>query len=219
MPSPQSRIRRPQASTVIASVALFAALSGTATAATMITGKQIKNSSITGSDIRNSSLTGSDVKNRSLGLSDLSTSAVNTLKGATGPVGAAGPAGPQGPAGPASLPKVLTASLGSKNLPANASTEVLEKAVPAGSYLVTAKLTLFTQDTDIYSCELRVGATTIDSALSQSSAAATSRTPLVVQGIGSPAAGETLRVLCSTDDAVAAVSHVRLTAVPVGEVG
>ena len=37
-----------------------------ATAATLITGKQVKDSSLSGRDVKNSSLTGADVKNRSL---------------------------------------------------------------------------------------------------------------------------------------------------------
>jgi len=100
---------------VIACLALSIALGGTASAAVLITGKQVKDGSIAGRD----------VKNRSLGMNKLSTSAVSSLAGqagpagpqgpqgekgdqgpvgptgATGPKGETGPAGPQGPAGPA----------------------------------------------------------------------------------------------------------------------
>ncbi|WP_320670914.1 hypothetical protein [Patulibacter defluvii] len=217
--APSRRRRRPQASTVIASVALFAALSGTATAAGLISGKQIKNSSVTGADIRNSSLTGSDVKNRSLGLADLSTSAVAALKGATGPAGAAGPAGPQGPAGPATPAKVFVTTLGSKNLPANATTDVLEKALPAGAYLVTGKLTLFTQNADIHGCDLRVGGTVVDSVLVQSAAAANARTPVALHGVATIGDGGNVRIACTADNQTAGASQVKLTAVPVGEIG
>jgi len=66
--------------TVIATIALFVALAGTATAGTVfITGKQIKNGSI--------------------GLVDLSASAKKALKGQRGPAGPAGPAGIQGDQG------------------------------------------------------------------------------------------------------------------------
>ena len=61
-------IRRPRASTVIASLALFVALGGSATAATLITGAKIKNGTITGKDIKNSTVTGAKVKNGSLGV-------------------------------------------------------------------------------------------------------------------------------------------------------
>lgn len=73
---------------IVAMLALFVALTGTAVATTsaLITGKQIKNSSITGADI----------KNKSVGIADLATKA----RGARGPRGAAGPAGAQGAQGP-----------------------------------------------------------------------------------------------------------------------
>lgn len=83
------RRRRPQASTVIAGVALFAALGGSATAATLISGK----------DIKNASITGKDVKNRSLGTKELTKSTVKSLRGKAGPQGAKGATGNTGPAG------------------------------------------------------------------------------------------------------------------------
>ena len=73
---------------VLAVVAVMLVMSAGAgaTAALMITGKQIKNGSVTGIDIRN----------RSLAAKDLSRSARLKLRGQAGP---AGPAGLQGPAG------------------------------------------------------------------------------------------------------------------------
>jgi hypothetical protein len=60
--------RRPSGGTVIAVVALFVAIGGTAGAATklIITGANVKNQSLTGSDIKNHSLTGTQIKNGSL---------------------------------------------------------------------------------------------------------------------------------------------------------
>jgi hypothetical protein len=81
----------------VAFLALFVALGGTSlAAATVITGKNVKNSSLTGADVKNSSLTGGDVKNKSLTPSDFNGS----VTGPQGPQGAAGPQGPQGAAGP-----------------------------------------------------------------------------------------------------------------------
>ena len=88
-------------STLVATGAVVLAVGGTATAATLITGKQIKNNSVTGADIRTSSLTGSDVKNSSLGVADLSAAARAALKGATGPAGPTGATGATGAAGAA----------------------------------------------------------------------------------------------------------------------
>jgi hypothetical protein len=75
---------------VVATLALFVALGGTAVAAgTLITGKQIKNSSITGADVKNKSLTQRDFRG-----------SVRGPQGLTGPAGPQGPQGVQGMAGP-----------------------------------------------------------------------------------------------------------------------
>jgi hypothetical protein len=100
--------------TVVAYLALFAALGGSAYAAVTVTGKNIQDGTITARD----------VKNRTLGTNKLSKKAIASLnrtfglagpqgpqggkgeEGARGPAGPkgdpgpAGPAGPQGPAGP-----------------------------------------------------------------------------------------------------------------------
>ena len=57
---------RPSPSMVVAFVALFIAGAGTATAARLITGKQIKNSSITSTDVRNGSLLRRDFRSGQL---------------------------------------------------------------------------------------------------------------------------------------------------------
>ena len=80
--------------TVVAYLALFAALGGSAYAATTITGKNIKDGTITGMD----------VKNRSLGTEKLSAAALGTLAGERNPTGAQGPKGNPGPTGPPGNP-------------------------------------------------------------------------------------------------------------------
>ena len=80
---------------VIATLALFVALGGSAVAAAVITGKDIKNSSLTGKDVKNNSLTGKDVK--SLGSGDFKKSELAKLKGNTGPMGLRGLTGAPGP--------------------------------------------------------------------------------------------------------------------------
>lgn len=49
-----------------AAVLLVVAMAGSATAAALITGKDVKNGSLTGKDVKDRSLTGKDVKDRSL---------------------------------------------------------------------------------------------------------------------------------------------------------
>lgn len=77
-------------------LALLVAVSGTATAAAMITGAQIKDNTVHGRDITNASVTGKDVKDKSLTPADFTGSV-------QGPPGPTGPDGPQGQAGASGL--------------------------------------------------------------------------------------------------------------------
>jgi uncharacterized protein YjbI with pentapeptide repeats len=96
----RSKRRLPSPSLLLAIVAVVFATTGTAFAAkTLITGK----------DVKDSSLTGADIKNGSLASADLSAGTLASLKGAQGakgdtgvqgPAGAKGETGGQGPAGP-----------------------------------------------------------------------------------------------------------------------
>lgn len=80
---------------IVSSIALFAALGGSAYAAITVTGKNVKNSSLTGKDIKNSSLATADVKNRSLLAADFKPGQLPA--GAQGVQGAKGDTGPAGP--------------------------------------------------------------------------------------------------------------------------
>jgi hypothetical protein len=66
-------------SNVVACIALFAALGGSAYAAATIGSAQIKNNSIQGKDIRTSTITGSDVKNNSLTALDVRESTLGKV--------------------------------------------------------------------------------------------------------------------------------------------
>lgn len=90
------RLRELHPATVIAAIALFVALGGTATAITLITGKNVKDGSLSGADIKDRSLSGTDIQDGSLTNADLR---VGTLAGARGPAGPEGPAGARGEAG------------------------------------------------------------------------------------------------------------------------
>ena len=59
--------KRPSVASVLALIALFAALGGTSYAAATISGKQVKNGTLTGKDIKNNSVGGLDVKESKLG--------------------------------------------------------------------------------------------------------------------------------------------------------
>lgn len=80
---------------MLATIAVVAATAGSATAASLITGKQVKNGSLTGADIKNRSLTARDFK---------SAASLRGKQGASGPAGPKGDAGPQGERGTAGGP-------------------------------------------------------------------------------------------------------------------
>src|SRR5262245_9598487 len=80
---------RPTPALVVALVALMLALSGSATAALVMTGSSIKDGTITGKDL----------KNRTLGSKKLSKKAISALTGKPGRQGPAGPRGQEGPRG------------------------------------------------------------------------------------------------------------------------
>jgi len=65
---------------LLAVVVLVVALAGTATAAKLITGKNIKDNTVTTKDVRNGSLKAADVKDGSLGAADLAASAKNQVR-------------------------------------------------------------------------------------------------------------------------------------------
>jgi hypothetical protein len=88
-----ARLSRQSPSLIVAMLALFIAMGGTAIAASsaLITGKQIKNASITGADVKNKSLTPKDFRG--------SVRGPRGLRGATGATGAKGDKGDTGPPG------------------------------------------------------------------------------------------------------------------------
>lgn len=144
---------------VIATLALFAALAGTAGASgvQLVTGAFIKNRSVTavdvkresltGGNLRNGTVTGLDVRDGSLRAQDFASEDLAELvgpkgdTGAQGPAGGKGDAGATGPAGPAGS----SATLQSSNTTApditnyqNGDTIISLNAGSAGYYLAIA---------------------------------------------------------------------------------
>jgi hypothetical protein len=72
----------PSPSMVVALAALFVALGGSAYAAIVITGHNIRNGTVTGADIKNNSLASKDVKHNSLGGVAIAESKLKTVPGA-----------------------------------------------------------------------------------------------------------------------------------------
>jgi hypothetical protein len=174
-------------------VALFVALGGSATAATLITGSQIKNGSITGQDIKGSSVTGVDVKNGTLGSADFGRSTKASSKGSQGDRGAtgqAGAAGGQGAPGPNGVKAPERSNLVANINGNGVDSEILTKTVPAGQYLVTAKGMVFSGDVGQVTCRLRNGASTVDQIDWDATAAGGARMPAQLQAVTNVTSGE-----------------------------
>lgn len=137
-------------STVIAVVALFIAVGGTATAASgLINGKKIKPGTITAKQIKNKTITASK----------LSPAAVSSLKGARGEAGTRGESGATGATGPAGS-NGATGATGPAGVVRPYSDEAVDFALPngdqvapltldvaAGTYLINAKLNAISHKT------------------------------------------------------------------------
>lgn len=111
--------RAPSPALIVAAVALVAGLAGSATAASLITGKQVKNESLTGADVKDGSLRARDLARgirNGLGgeRGRRGRSGPAGAVGATGPAGPAGVVGATGPAGPAGAPGQSAAVYGER---------------------------------------------------------------------------------------------------------
>jgi hypothetical protein len=136
---------------VVAVVALVLSAGAGATAAQLITGKQIKNNTVTTKDI----------KNRTLKAKDLSLGAKNKLRGLTGPAGPVGATGATGAAGLPGLPGLsgfqlvapqglsIPAGLTMPSAPLTASCPAGKKAISATSAFSTPVGNLLSQVTRV----------------------------------------------------------------------
>ncbi|GAA1448444.1 hypothetical protein GCM10009641_76460 [Mycobacterium cookii] len=114
-------VRRGIPTIVIAGALVVASATSGATAALVITGKQIKDNTVTTKDI----------KNGTLSTRDMSSSTLSSLKGATGPAGAPGAAGAPGVSGY----QIVTASA---VIPADDGGEVVANCPPGKKVLSAA---------------------------------------------------------------------------------
>ncbi|MFA4927468.1 MAG: hypothetical protein WC558_03055 [Patulibacter sp.] len=233
-PGAAPRRRRISSAHVMSGLALFVALGGTSYAAVTLPKNsvgttQLRKNAVASSDIRGNAVTSAKVRNGSLGVADLSKSAVSSLKvpgpaGPAGPTGPAGPAGtpgapgaggPQGPAGDDGIVAPLSlAPLGTVNMAVGATQTVLSLAVQGKSYVVHAKLNLFTNGADQIACELRGNGSTLD-AISWNPTGSGIRLPVALQAVVPEGTG-LIDVRCTNGDAVSSAFNRSLIAIPVG---
>lgn len=119
---------RPSPGTVIACIALVVACTGSATAATLITGAQIKNNSVTTKDVKNKSLKAGDFKPGQL---------PRGPAGAQGATGAQGAQGVQGAPGLSDLEEVSGGTAYNSESPKDATI-----SCPAGKTAIDASVNI-----------------------------------------------------------------------------
>lgn len=153
-------------STWLSLIALVFALGGTAFAATLITGKQVKNSSLTGADVKNSSLTGADVKNGSLTKSDIKggiPAGKTGSAGSPGAPGAPGAPGSKGDRGPSDAFHAFSNTIvTSPSATTGYFTVLTLPALPPGSYAITGSVSVENDNaaTQMAICRITVGTRT-----------------------------------------------------------
>lgn len=140
------KFRRPSFASVIAMLALFIAIGGTATAAGLINGKNIKRGTVTSKQIKNKTIT----------TGKLAPATVSSLRGSQGPKGDKGEQGIQGIQGipGVDVPITTFTKTGSK-ANQNAETSVVNMAgLPGKRYLAMATVEVFSQGTSVVGCTL-----------------------------------------------------------------
>jgi hypothetical protein len=149
------RIRLPHPATIVAIIFVVLALTGTATAAALVTGAQIKNNTVASVDLKNNSAGSVDILNNSLksiDVKDGSLLAADFAAGqlAGGPAGPVGPAGPQGPPGPQGSPglaalEVVSLAGASNSLPV----KQVNASCPAGKTLIGGGAHIWNAGSDV----------------------------------------------------------------------
>lgn len=200
--------RLPSPATVLASIAVFAVLAGSATAATSL---------ISGKDIKKGSITGKQVKNKSLSIKELSKGAVKKLRGATGPRGERGEKGETGARGPAGIVAPLFGENPNENIGSDESRDVVTVPVATtGTYVINAKTNIFAlQAAAEVECAIEVGTDSVDF-VQWTADGTNNRQPVALQAVTSVAAGQSLVLRCSYEGGNGSVFASKLTAIPVG---
>lgn len=177
-------------------VAVAVVSAGGATAATMITG----------ADVRNGSLTGVDIKPRSVGPAVFSGAAESSLRGPKGRPGKQGETGPRGPS------DVFIRRRDKAHI-AGRDGVITRLGLGAGRYALSAPLLLHTPVAgEKQRCSLRIG--TAEIATQTVATSANERVALTITGaVTVPAAGGDVRLVCDVAGGAATVTNVSIMAI------
>ena len=146
-------MKHPRLATILAGLALFIALGGTAAAAGgLINGKNIKKGTVTAKQI----------KNRTITKGKLSPKTVKSLKGAKGATGEKGATGAQGVQGVPGQDGVISADseteIGPENVAVSVDKTLASINVPSGKYVVNADFNYSSASSDPVNCVIKSGA-------------------------------------------------------------
>lgn len=207
--------------TVLAALALFIVIGGTATAASgLINGKKIKPGTITARQIKNGTITAAKI----------SPATVRSLRGAQGPAGSdgtTGPAGATGPVGstgttgvtgPAGADVVITPITGEAfdyNLPGDTQVVPVTINLVPGTYMLTAKANVVSHKTsgvNYIACSIWTDETSaVDEAVTDNTFNAFSNLSMVaVSDVQSK-----VELRCTATDGPGQADDLKLIAVPV----
>lgn len=178
-------MKRPRLATILAALALFVVLGGSATAASgLINGKKIKKGTVTAKQIKNKTITKAKLK----------PATVKALKGKTGPPGKDGAPGKNGKDGV--VTPTFAEAAGSVNLPANTELALQTLNVPAGKYVITATARVFSTGTSVFGCNISTNTGGESESATWSSPVNSSRTTLPLQMVTSSDTVTSITVGC-----------------------
>jgi len=145
-------MQRPRLATILAALALFIALGGTAAAAGgLINGKKIKKGTVTAKQIKNKTIT----------KGKLAPATIKSLKGAKGATGPKGATGAQGVQGVPGQDGVISADseteIGPENVAVSVDKTLASMNVPSGKYVVNADFNYSSASTDPVNCVIKNG--------------------------------------------------------------
>lgn len=195
--------------TIIAILALFVAIGGTATAAGLINGKKIKPGTITAKAF----------KKQTVSKTRISTSALAALAGAQGPKGEKGEQGPKGDTGSQGaqgIPGTRSLSINVTKLaqqPNHNAEQAKLSGLASKRYIVTAKVNVVSQNAgSLVECSLEANGGSESDSAEWTNAANSGRGVLWM--VGSTGAGTNeIKVICNAGNSGATL-NTTLTAIP-----
>ena len=212
MDQQKRRIVKIRPATLIAMLALFIAVGGTATAASgLINGKQIKKGTVTNKAFKDQTITKAKISLSSLsGLAG--AQGPRGEKGAKGDPGSNGPNGDQGPAGRPGTTTIVGKATKVAQVPNQDVNQVVLNGLPGSRYVLTASVNVISQTGGSQvDCEIEAGNGASDTAQWTNPASSSRGTLFMVLPTGTEVTSA--KVVCNSGTSSATL-RTTLTAIP-----